>query len=105
MELNRYQKAAIMAYNPEEYGYMLNLKGTALERALKECGDGFFQSIMTELSTSEGCTGLDEAMNRCASMVRDLGRVCEAIELDMPILPAATCNVSEKTFTANAFDH
>ncbi|BCM87772.1 hypothetical protein [Methylobacterium indicum] len=105
MQLNRYQKAAIMAYNPDEFGYMLNLTGDALERALKECGDGFFEYIMVELSTSEGCTSLTDAMDRCASMVRDLGRVCEQIELDMPILPAATCNVSERTSTANAFDH
>ncbi|MEN3238670.1 hypothetical protein PUR29_35100 [Methylobacterium ajmalii] len=105
MKLNRFQRAAIQSYSASDFGFLLGLEGKALERALKSCTDAFFLSIITELGDEEGCNTLDQAMNRCAAMMRDINAICDQIELGEPILPAATCNVSEKTFTASAFDH
>lgn len=77
--LNPFQRAVALAYAHGDFAHMATLQGDALSAALKECGDGLFRFIMTELSTSEGCRNLDDAVGRLHAAVEQLQDAADAV--------------------------
>ncbi|MFC1336168.1 MAG: hypothetical protein G8D89_16320 [gamma proteobacterium symbiont of Clathrolucina costata] len=57
-DLNQFQKVVKTSYGEGDFSYIESVDETV------GCGDSLFHFLMVELSTSEGCDSLDEAIRR-----------------------------------------
>lgn len=57
-----------------------DLKAGQLDRVLRNCGDGLVRFLLVEISKSEGCMSVDEAVDRIAIAVKQLQSVQAHLE-------------------------
>lgn len=85
------QILVINSYQEGEFSYMAEpeaceLNGSSPEQVrqalMDECGDGLLRFLLVELSKSEDCNSLDEAVRRIDKACDQLREVAQAIEAE-----------------------
>lgn len=85
--LNRAQALCLAAYANGEFEYLVNLATQKeLDAELKGIADGLLQFLVVELSDSEDCDSVDDALRRMNLVVGDLQRVKSSLENELDVL-------------------
>lgn len=84
MGLNTQQKIAVRAYGraggSPDFAHFADIEdNTQLATELLNCGDTLLKFIIIELSESEGCTSIDEAIGRMNTSAIDIQSVLDAL--------------------------
>lgn len=74
-------RIAAEAYSDGEFAHIASLGDEQeMKEASREVGDTLFSFLMVELSMREGCEGLEEAVKRIGTSLRELEAVKAALE-------------------------
>jgi hypothetical protein len=90
MQLNQFQKAVLATYGNGDFAHLAEttfVSHAEFNQALAKCGDTLLTFIVKELSTTEGCEDLEEALDRMATARRDIVQVEQALEALLDTAP------------------
>lgn len=79
MDLNDWQKAVARTYSDGDFAFFAD-KGEIQDEDLDQCGDALFVFLMLDLSDTEDCDSLEEAIRRIESARRQLIEAIDALQ-------------------------